>query len=1099
MVEVKYLEEIDLLPGTTFKGYVSLSKVLFPKKSLEEINGGEFGIVVLDVEKVIEGKVPSPFGSFANSSLNESVQFSASITAKGLIPPLKYGTAYYFEGLYEKDRKYGYSCKIVRLSTLCEFSTREEQEIFLNAAIGEKRTKLLFDACENPMELLNNGDVEGLIKIDGIGEHTARKLIEKYNNRIDSSKAIVELQDMGLTQNAIERLVTKFHSADTAVQRVKENPYDLIGEVDGMGWARADAIALNYGIHPTSETRIMGFVKSYLKGKANTDGHSWVDLDVLVNEIFSIAPEITNETLRGYLNKNICSDTSSTNLLYYDAPTRRIGLRYYRELEEEIAKQLFRIMSGKIEGFSDEEVEKAIKFTEEEKSICYTDEQRTAIKNCIQNPVSILSGSAGCVDKDTEFFDGVNWKKISDYKDGDKVLQYLPSGVASLAKPLDYIVKDEEEFFSIDDPDVSMTLSREHNVYFEKRGRIYHLPMQEVVKLHEKSFKGFSGAFITTFVSPYTTSRITEEKARLLGILFGMGGGYDVEHQTVCMPLEAIRDVRSSKVITEAELRLLPPYFALRSDAGQCFAYNGDIMADILALKQPTIRVALAFAEEFNRVLRKKKAVLFKDEETANIVQICLAYGQTRAVVSKNEEGAVVLEIKNDDRAKICRTFARDFEKAKITTIPASDGKKYCFTMPFKTWVMRKNGKIFVTGNTGKTTSVAPIANLLYAKGKKIAQCALSGKASSNLSEVTRTEGSTIHRLLKYDSFTGTFNRNEQHPLEVDAVILDELSLVGGEIFLDLLKAIPTGARLIMLGDPNQLEAIGLANLLKDLVYSRVVPTTSLVKIHRQAARSGIITESLRVSAKEQIIPLSAIDEVRGELRDLHIVTYSDSIQSEEKLLGEFDRLINKGVDYRDILIVVPLRSRGSIGALNLNVAIQEKVNPLPTKWDKTIKTSEGTYTLRPNDRVIITRNLYGVAMNRKEEGVDVFNGNTGFITSFDDKGIWVNLTQQGEVCIPYYECSSIELGYCITCHKIQGSSSPYVIVGIDNTAYTLLSKEWIYTALTRAKKYCSLVGQISAIRQSSKTSRVMTKQTWLQEIIVELNRREKSGKESVL
>ena len=286
------------------------------------------------------------------------------------------------------------------------------------------------------------------------------------------------------------------------------------------------------------------------------------------------------------------------------------------------------------------------------------------------------------------------------------------------------------------------------------------------------------------------------------------------------------------------------------------------------------------------------------------------------------------------------------------------------------------------------------------------------------------------------------------------------------------------------------MEAIGSANLLKDCIGSGVIPYTCLSKIHRQAARSGIITESLRASAGEKLVSLEPVDEVRGYLKDLHIVTYSDSVLSQSKVLEEFNRLYkDHNISVKDISIVVPMRTRGEISCLALNNKIQSIVNGIPSEQDYVVNSKDGGYILRPLDKILITRNHYQAGKDAKGELVPIFNGNTGYIVSIDKESetMVVDLIQQGRIEIAREYWGDIELGYALTCHKMQGSSSPYVIVGIDMAAYTLLSKEWLYTSLTRAKKYCSLVGQITAIRKASTISRVIIKQTWLKEFLNEM------------
>jgi len=393
------------------------------------------------------------------------------------------------------------------------------------------------------------------------------------------------------------------------------------------------------------------------------------------------------------------------------------------------------------------------------------------------------------------------------------------------------------------------------------------------------------------------------------------------------------------------------------------------------------------------------------------------------------------------------------------------------------------------SAGVGKTYSMLPV---IKADSSRIIKAtSLSGKASSNLGDTIGIDGYTIHRLLEYSK--GVFQRNENNPIVADIVILDELSLIGGEIFLDLLRAIPYGCKLIMLGDHKQFESIGFANLLKDCMESNVIPLNYYTKIHRQAAKSGIIINSLQVSNKEHIIPIIPINEVRGELKDFKVVTYGESKCSQENILEQFKELyINQKISYKDISVLTPLRTRGDMNCYILNSKIQQIVNGLPTPTDIEIKGKDGVFTLRTNDKILIRENNYDI-LSINGEKAPLFNGNVGYVVEINqkEKYILLDMVQQGLVQVTMDAKHIIDLGYCMSIHASQGTGFPYVIVGIDSVAYILLSKELIYTALTRAKKHCVLVGQIAAIRDATRISRVSIKQTWLKELLQEFSQKE--------
>ena len=405
-------------------------------------------------------------------------------------------------------------------------------------------------------------------------------------------------------------------------------------------------------------------------------------------------------------------------------------------------------------------------------------------------------------------------------------------------------------------------------------------------------------------------------------------------------------------------------------------------------------------------------------------------------------------------------------------------------------------------GGTGKTSAVNGIAHVLREHNYRVAQVSLSGRAASKLTEITHIPGQTIHRLLGYDPESGGFHYNKENPVPYDIIIGDEVSMWGGEITLDLLRAVPNGAKVLFIGDPKQLEAIGLASVLTDTIKSQTIPTVQLTKIQRQKADSGIITQSLKVACGEQIVSANSTGtEYRGALRDFKLVTYIDAGLTQSKIIDEFNELYKeKGVPAKDIQVLVPMRSKGEASCRALNIAIQEIVNGCPQRNEVTINYADGNfkycYTYRKNDRVIIMKNNYKT-INTEGHKEPIFNGNVGYIKEIGPDYMIINLIEQGDIILTEDNYDNLSLAYAITVHKKQGDSSPYVIGAIDSSSYALISKELLYTMITRARKYCVIVGQKRILQQAVKISRVKTKQTWLKELL-QAKEAAKAAKESI-
>lgn len=403
------------------------------------------------------------------------------------------------------------------------------------------------------------------------------------------------------------------------------------------------------------------------------------------------------------------------------------------------------------------------------------------------------------------------------------------------------------------------------------------------------------------------------------------------------------------------------------------------------------------------------------------------------------------------------------------------------------------NQVCFITGlgGTGKSSLVSGILSVLG--DYNYAQCSLSGKAAARLKEVTGKDGSTIHRLLGYNPVNG-FSYNENRPLPYDIVIVDEISLIGGEIFLPLLRAMKNGTKLYVLGDMGQLESIGCMNLAADLYYSKTIPTKELTQIHRQAQKSGIITSSHQVREEEQLFDSNFEGElVLGELKDMYfdIVPKEDIVEEVIKYFEQYYYGLAEQ-EIMNVQLISPVKERGSSCVAVLNKRIQNIVNPQPVIKKPELFISQGGedkgFILRQGDKVLCTQNLYEIDTTKAGQTTDVFNGWTGIITDIEDNRatIYFPLADEEVVMKEKELKNSIILGYAITCHKMQGASAKIIIGVIDfSTPPKMLTKELLYTMITRAEKIAVIVGQNRAIAKAINTSGISDKKTFLQELLI--------------
>jgi exodeoxyribonuclease V alpha subunit len=379
-----------------------------------------------------------------------------------------------------------------------------------------------------------------------------------------------------------------------------------------------------------------------------------------------------------------------------------------------------------------------------------------------------------------------------------------------------------------------------------------------------------------------------------------------------------------------------------------------------------------------------------------------------------------------------------------------------------------------ITGGpgTGKTTIINAVIRIYRELGAKIFLAAPTGRASKRMSEATGYPARTIHRMLEYSPHKGGFQRDQKHPLEVDVLILDETSMIDTVLMYHLLKAVPSKATVIMVGDVNQLPSVGAGSVLKDIIRSQTVPMVELTDIFRQAGRSRIVVNAHRINAG--LLPELPSDRAAA-LEDFYFIEQEEPEQA-LKLILELvcDRIPRRfHLDpLEDIQILTPMH-KGTVGTDNLNRELQAVLNPSKQMM------SRGDRTFRLKDKVMQIRNNYEK---------DVFNGDIGRISAIDLENQEVTVVFDG-MPVPYdaSELDEIMPAYAISVHKSQGSEYPAVVIPILAQHYMLLQRNLIYTAVTRAKRLVVMLGSRKALAMGVKNDRIMRRYTYLSERLMQL------------
>ena len=363
---------------------------------------------------------------------------------------------------------------------------------------------------------------------------------------------------------------------------------------------------------------------------------------------------------------------------------------------------------------------------------------------------------------------------------------------------------------------------------------------------------------------------------------------------------------------------------------------------------------------------------------------------------------------------------------------------------------------------TGKTTTTQGIIAAFKARNLQILLAAPTGRASKRMTEATGMEAKTIHRLLEYNPMDG-YKRNEENPLEGDALIVDECSMIDILLFYNLMKAIPSNMRLILVGDIDQLPSVGAGNVLRDIIDSLQIPVVRLTRIFRQAQSSRIVMNAHAINAGKYP------NISNGKDTDFFFIKQEDADEMLKLIIGLVRDRLPKTYGYpaKEIQVLTPMQ-RGAVGAGNLNIELQNALNPSGASL------ARGGYTYRQGDKVMQIRNNYDK---------NVFNGDIGYITSVDTNERTLTVTFDSRL-VEYdiSELDELTLAYAITIHKSQGSEFPVVVMPITMKHYVMLQRNLIYTGITRAKKICVLVGTTKALAYAIHNNTVSKRNTMLKE-----------------
>ena len=475
--------------------------------------------------------------------------------------------------------------------------------------------------------------------------------------------------------------------------------------------------------------------------------------------------------------------------------------------------------------------------------------------------------------------------------------------------------------------------------------------------------------------------------------------------------------------------------------------------------------------------------------EIENLEGIEWVYLNTFYICEKNIAEKLLI-LKQAKNIKKIKDFEKKFkQKEENINIVLSEKQKEAIK------AVNDNNVCIITGGpgTGKTTIIKFIIELYKNEGKKVVLCAPTGRAAKRMSEATGEEATTIHRLLALGKMEETLGMErvdyQISPIDSDIIIIDEMSMVDVFLMNYILKGLYIGTKLVLVGDINQLPSVGPGNVLKDIINSEAIEVIELNEIFRQAAQSQIIINAHKVNNGENFLETPK-EEIKDKLQDFFFINEPSMAKMLEDVVSLCSGRLKKYGNYdffKDIQVLTPTK-RGKLGTKELNIELQKVLNQ-----NKKTEKKHGERTFLIGDRVMQIKNNYDIYWERenKENGTGIFNGELGTISKIDDitKQIEIKFDDEKTAWYEYNELEQLEHSYSITIHKSQGSEFDVVIMCLPQAAPMLLTRNLLYTGITRARKLLIVLGTKKTVEYMIQNTETKKRNTGLEYKIKKLSK----------
>ena len=1001
--------------------------------------------------------------------------------------------------LKEEQSKWGMNYIVV--STGLEFASADDITPELNYQLlceimTRGQASAIQDAYPNFIQLILNNRVDEIdVKnIYGVGE----KLFDKYQRKIKARCTSFILRgacsDLDIDEYDAHILLRYYDDdVEKIIEALNTDPYTpLIKWCDHSFYSLDRNIGMKFR---HEQCRIEWMMDAFIKGH-EYEGSTYVDA-------IELAKEITNydsEVVRQLKDVAVASD-----IIHYDEGLNILQRMVTYHNEKQIAG--FMIDRLNVEQDIDYGSWEWQNFTEI-KDGTLTEEQQNVLKMFCENNVLILNAPAGCVDCETEFFNGKGWKKISDYQEGDKVLQYNKDGSTTLVEPWRYIKEPCDTMYHFETKyGLDQTLTADHTVVYKtNRGHINTIKLEDMITRHNTNKGGFDGEFITSFSYNNRGLELTDDEIRLMCAIICDGSFYkkakphnDSYHRCRFHIKKERKKERLRYLFTQTNISwrekesAADGYTDLYIDAPvrtkeftfewyRCSQHQLEIICNEIMFWDGSTNytpIGQIKREQFSTTVKANADFIQFAFSACGYRATIKTYdrrGEKRYVngkeyVRKSIDYTVVVTKQN-----LCTiTNHNGKPHVPITKVVPRDGYKYCFTVPSHMLVLRRNDKIFITGNCGKTATTKALLQMLEHYDASYICLAPTGKASARMMEQTGRSAYTIHRA----TLNGELNQN--------VVIIDETSMLSIELTLMVLYAITNDqTKILFIGDSAQIPSIGLGKVLKDMLASNIVPSCTLTKCFRFDEGGASYVSTLTRQGEEYFDDSPTEYTTMGTKKDYTYIPWNDDV---DLIINTYLNEINNGAIPQDICLLVPY-NKGSYGTVALNNIIQGHINPINDNDLKmTTKIENQQVTFHKGDMVMITKNDY-MAYKWKslddlifdgdpyidEEDIErtsIFNGQVGTIIHMEPYNKVLNspiaiIDVEGEqVVFSKENINTLRLAYACTIHKYQGSQAKTVIdVVIPQHSY-MWNRQLLYTAQTRMQNKLIEIGDWGTIKKA--------------------------------